>query len=53
MSEIWTIEELKSLTTEVQSKEVEYRGKTLTIQWCELTEAEEPKMNLPDDEAGE
>ena len=53
MSEIWTIEELISLTPEVQSKEVEYRGKTLTIQWCELTEAEEPKMNLPDDEAGE
>ncbi len=49
--EMWTIEELVSMTEEVQSKDVMWAGKTLHIQWCELTEAEEPKMALPDDDA--
>jgi len=53
MSEIWTIDELKALTTEVQSKEVEFRGKNISVQWCELTEAEEPKMALPDEGASD
>lgn len=45
--EMWTIEELTSLTTTVQSAEIEYQGKVLPVQWCELTEAEEPKMSMP------
>tara|TARA_Y100000310_G_C20489098_1_gene718268 strand:- start:201 stop:560 length:360 start_codon:yes stop_codon:yes gene_type:complete len=49
--EMWTIEELVAMTEEVQHKEVVWAGKTLAIQWCELTESEEPKMALPDDEA--
>ena len=49
--EMWTIEELVSMTEEVQSKDVVWAGKTLHIQWCELTESEEPKMTLPDDDS--
>ena len=48
--EMWTIEELVELTEVVQTKEIEYSGKTLIAQWCELTEAEEPKMTIPDSE---
>ena len=47
--EMWTIEELVELTEEVQTEELEYSGKNLTVQWCELTEAEEPKMSMPDE----
>ena len=49
--EMWTIEELVSMTEEVRKKEVLWAGKKLRIQWCELTESEEPKMSLPDDDA--
>ena len=44
--EIWTIEELVSLTENVQTKEIEYNGKTLPLQWCQLSESEEPKMDI-------
>jgi hypothetical protein len=47
--EIWTIEELVSMTEEVQSRELVWHRKALNIQWCELTEEEEPKMIVPDD----
>tara|TARA_Y100001973_G_C5147318_1_gene306134 strand:+ start:67 stop:429 length:363 start_codon:yes stop_codon:yes gene_type:complete len=47
-NEIWTIEELVSLTETIQTKELEYNGKTIPLQWCELTESEEPQMGLPD-----
>ena len=43
---MWTIDELTSLTTTVQSAEIEYQGKVLPVQWCELTESEEPKMSM-------
>jgi hypothetical protein len=49
--EMWTIEELVAMTEEVQHKEIEWAGKALKVQWCELTESEEPKMALPDDDA--
>jgi hypothetical protein len=49
--EMWTIEELVEMTENVQHKEIAWAGKALNIQWCELIEAEEPKMALPDDEA--
>jgi len=51
--EIWTIDELVSLTDTIQSKEIEYNGKVLPIQWCELTEAEEPKVALPSEDLSE
>ena len=51
--EMWTIEELVQKTEEVQSTELEWQGKALKIQWCELVEAEEPKMTLPDDATSE
>ena len=44
---------MKALTTEVASESIEYRGKEVKIQWCELTEAEEPKMDVPDESATE
>jgi hypothetical protein len=49
MADTWTIDELKALTNEVQTEDLDYKGKSLTVQWCELTEAEEPKMAIPDD----
>ena len=48
--EVWTIEELISMTDTVQHKDIEWQGKNLKIQYCELTEEEEPKMLLPDDD---
>jgi len=49
--ETWTIEELISLTETVQNSEIEFNGKVLPIQWCELAEAEEPKLDInPNDE---
>ena len=51
--QIWTLDELASLTEEVQTKEVEYHGKVVPLQWCELTEGEEPRMTLPDDNASD
>ena len=51
--EIWTIDELVSLTETVQSKEIEFNGKVFPIQWCELTEAEEPKVALPSEALSE
>ena len=53
MADTWTIDELKALTSEVQTSDIKYKGKTLVIQWCELTEAEEPRMKLPDDDLPE
>ena len=47
--EVWTMESLMSLTEEIQNEEVEFRGKTLSIQFCELTEEEEPKVMFKDD----
>ena len=47
----WSMDELLSITETVQEAEVEFGEKFLKIQWCELTEAEEPKMALPDDNA--
>jgi len=53
MADTWTIDELKALTSEVQTDEIDYKGKSLALQWCELTEAEEPKMRIPEDDMGE
>jgi hypothetical protein len=53
MADTWTIDELKALTSEVQTEDIKYKGKTLSVQWCELTEAEEPRMKLPDDDLPE
>ena len=47
--EIWTIESLVALTDEVQMEEVDYRGKILDVQFCELTEEEEPTGSFKDD----
>ncbi len=42
-TEMWTIEDLVSLTDTVQEVSVDYRGKKFLFQFCELTEEEEPK----------
>lgn len=41
---VWSIEELVALTDEVQTGEVEFRGKSFVFQYCELSEGEEPKF---------
>ncbi len=50
MTETWSLEELKALTSEVASEVITYRGKDVKVQWCELTEAEEPKIDLVDED---
>jgi len=52
-TDLWTIEDLVQLTETVQKGTVEYNGKEVPLQWCELTEAEEPKMLMPDDALSE
>jgi hypothetical protein len=49
--EMWSIDDLVSMVNEVQTKELDWAGKTLSVQWCELVEGEEPKMAMPDDSA--
>ena len=51
--ESWSMEDLIALTDEVQFDDMEYKGKTVKIQWCELVEAEEPKMAIPSDDTPE
>ena len=46
-SEVWTIDELVALTDKVQTGKTEYNGKDFVFQYCELTEAEEPKLKFP------
>jgi hypothetical protein len=48
-TEYWSLEELTALTDTVQSKDVEYNGKNIKVQWMELAESEEPKKLIPDD----
>jgi len=52
-NEFWNIDELVALTDRVQTSEVEYSEKKLKIQYCELTEGEEPKLDLPSSDASE
>ena len=47
--EMWSIDDLVSLTEKVQTSELTFRKKNLTVQYCELTEKEEPALNLRDD----
>ena len=44
--EVWTIDELVELTEKVQTDSVTYQEKELPIQWCDLVESEEPKVDL-------
>ena len=41
--EMWSMDDLISLTNKVQSAEVKFRGKALNFQYCVLTEKEEKK----------
>ena len=52
-NEFWNIDELVALTDEVQTSEVDYNEKKLKFQYCELTEGEEPKLDLPPADASE
>lgn len=42
---VWSIDELVSLTDDVQEESIEYKEKKFTFQFCELVEAEEPKYS--------
>ena len=46
---MWSMDDLIALTDEIQSEDLDYKGKSITVQWCELVESEEPKMLIPDD----
>ena len=50
---VWTIEELVALTDEIQTVEMEFRGRPFRIQFCELVEGEEPKLLPLDASASE
>jgi|TARA_R100000049_G_C1910478_1_gene57969 hypothetical protein len=46
---VWSVEELVSLTSEVQTGAITYRGREFGFQFCELKEKEEPKIKwLPE-----
>ena len=47
------MDDLIALTDKVQTEELEYKGKSIKIQWCELVESEEPKMNIPSEDTPE
>ena len=47
--EMWSIDDLISLTDKVQTSEITFRKKNLTFQYCELTEKEEPAINLSEE----
>ena len=51
--EMWTMDDLVSLTDEVQTGEIEFREKVLKFQFCELVEKEEPKFKPLNDSASE
>lgn len=51
--EKWSIDELVALVEEVQTGEVTYSNKSFSFQWCELTEAEEPKVKILSPNASE
>ena len=51
--EMWSMDDLIALTDEVQSEDIDYKGKSITVQWCELVEAEEPKMAIPSEDTPE
>ena len=50
---VWTIEELVALTDEIQTAEIDFRGRPFQIQFCELVEGEEPKLLPLDQSASE
>jgi hypothetical protein len=52
-TESWTMDDLVALTDEVQIGEVEFRGKVVKYQFCELVEKEEPKFRALSDRASE
>jgi|TARA_Y100000310_G_C20616654_1_gene781009 hypothetical protein len=50
---VWSVKDLVSLTTDVQTETILYRGKDFTFQFCELEEQEEPKLKWLDENASE
>ena len=51
--EYWSLDELESLTDTVQEAEVDYQGKMIKVSWSELTESEEPKAMVLDENLSE
>jgi len=52
-TDMWTMDDLIALTDEVQAGSLEYRGKLVEYQFCELVEKEEPKFKPIPDTASE
>ena len=49
----WTMDDLVALTDEVQEGKIDFRGKSVRYQFCELIESEEPKFKPVSDRASE
>ena len=52
-TDLWSMDDLIALTDEVQQGEVDFRGKLVKYQFCELVEKEEPKFKPVPDTASE
>ena len=52
-TEMWSMDDLIALTDEVQQATVNFRGKMVKYQFCELVEKEEPKFKPVPDSASE
>jgi len=52
-TDMWSMDDLIALTDEVQQGKVEFRGKLVSYQFCELVEKEEPKFKPVPDTATE
>ena len=44
--EMWSMDDLISLTQEIQTTDLLFKGKTLNVQYCELVESEEPSITV-------
>ena len=51
--EYWSLDELVAMTDKVQHGEIDYKGKSVEFQWCELSESEEPKVMMLDEDMSE
>ena len=46
--EMWSMDDLISLTQEIQTTDLLFKNKTVSVQYCELVEKEEPSISVND-----
>ena len=44
--EMWSMDDLISLTQEIQTTDLLFKNKTVSVQYCELVEKEEPSISV-------